>query len=139
MCVFIYESVVIVCVLNTHTQQTHTQRSAAPPAARGKAINNPPAQFPAHELAIENAPVQLVMTLGLDFSTAGTQFTCFTSTNVQILTRGELRAGSEGSDKRETFKRDVAHDLASASGKAPYTNSLRPYTPVALRPYALVA
>ena len=42
----------------------------------------------------KNAPVQLIMTLGLDFSIAG----------------------SEGSDKGDKFKRDVAEDLASASG-----------------------
>jgi hypothetical protein len=69
------------------------------------------------------------MTLGLDFSTAGTQFTCFTSTNVQILTREELRAGSEGSDKRETFKRDVADDLASASGLAPTNFRIKDISP----------
>jgi len=39
-------------------------------------------------------PVQLILTLGLDFSIAG----------------------SEGSDKGDKFKRDVAEDLASASG-----------------------
>ena len=44
--------------------------------------------------AAENAPVHLKMTLGLDFS----------------------MTGSEGSDKREKFKRDVAQDLSSASG-----------------------
>jgi hypothetical protein len=44
-------------------------------------------------------PVQLIFTLGLDFS----------------------MAGSEGSDKGEKFKRDVAEDLASASG-LPSTN-----------------
>jgi hypothetical protein len=48
----------------------------------------------AEKAAAENLPVQLIMTLGLDFS----------------------MAGSEGSDKREKFKRDVAQDLASASG-----------------------
>jgi len=46
--------------------------------------------------AVENLPVQLVMTLGLDFG----------------------MAGSEGSDTREKFKRDVAQDLATASGLA---------------------
>ncbi len=46
--------------------------------------------------AADNLPVQLVMTLGLDFG----------------------MAGSEGSDTREKFKRDVAQDLATASGLA---------------------
>ncbi len=48
----------------------------------------------AQKAAAENLPVQLIMTLALDFS----------------------MAGSEGLDKREKFKRDVAQDLASASG-----------------------
>jgi hypothetical protein len=46
-----------------------------------------------YDFAVENAPVHLRMTLGLDVSIAG----------------------SEGSDKREKFKRDVAQDLAAAS------------------------
>jgi len=48
----------------------------------------------AQKAAAENLPVQLIMTLALDFS----------------------MAGSEELDKREKFKRDVAQDLASASG-----------------------
>ena len=43
--------------------------------------------------AAENLPVHLIMTLGMDFS----------------------MAGSEGSEKREKFKRDVAQDLAAAT------------------------
>ncbi len=46
------------------------------------------------KVAAENAPVQLIMTLALDFS----------------------MTGSEPSDKLEKLKRDVAEDLASASG-----------------------
>jgi hypothetical protein len=42
-------------------------------------------------------PVQLILKLGLDFS----------------------MAGSEGSDKREEFKRDVVQDLSTASGLPP--------------------
>jgi hypothetical protein len=55
----------------------------------------------------ENAPVQLIMTLGLDFS----------------------MAGSEGSDKREKFKRDVAEDLASASGLPPANFRIKDVSP----------
>jgi hypothetical protein len=46
-----------------------------------------------YDMTVENAPVDLRMTLGLDFSIAG----------------------SEGSDTREKFKRDVTQDLAAAS------------------------
>jgi hypothetical protein len=46
-----------------------------------------------YDMAVENAPVHLRITLGLDFSIAG----------------------SEGSDTREKFKRDVAQDLAAAT------------------------
>jgi hypothetical protein len=68
-------------------------------------------------------PVQLILTMGLDLSMAGTQFTCFAGTKIQIMTRLESMTGSEVSDTREYFKRDVAKDLAGASGKAPYTSS----------------
>jgi hypothetical protein len=57
--------------------------------------------------AAQNAPVQLQMTLGLDFS----------------------MTGSEGSDKREKFKRDVAQDLASASGLPPANFRIRDVSP----------
>ena len=57
--------------------------------------------------AAENAPVQLIMTLGLDFS----------------------MAGSEGSDKREKFTRDVAQDLASASGLPPANFRIKDVSP----------
>jgi hypothetical protein len=57
--------------------------------------------------AAKNAPVQLKMTLGLDFS----------------------MTGSEGSDKREKFKRDVAQDLASASGLPPANFRIRDVSP----------
>jgi hypothetical protein len=55
----------------------------------------------------EDAPVQLIMTLGLDFS----------------------MAGIEGSDKRENFKRDVAEDLASASGLPPANFRIKDVSP----------
>jgi colicin import membrane protein len=57
--------------------------------------------------AADNAPVQLIMTLGLDFSIAG----------------------SEGSDKREKFTRDVAQDLASASGLPPANFRIKDVSP----------
>ena len=52
-------------------------------------------------------PVQLILTLGLDFSIAG----------------------SEGSDKEEKFKRDVAEDLASASGLPPTNFRIKDVSP----------
>jgi hypothetical protein len=52
-------------------------------------------------------PVHLSMTLGLDFSTAG----------------------SEGSDKREQVMRDVSEDLASASGLPPANFRIKDVSP----------
>ncbi len=52
-------------------------------------------------------PVELIMNLGLDFS----------------------MAGSEGSDKREEFKRDVAHDLSTASGLPPANFRIKNVSP----------
>ena len=70
----------------TRTASAKHCNAAAPP--------HPPQSVTPPAAAAENAPVQLIMTLALDFS----------------------MAGGEGSDKREKFKRDVAQDLASASG-----------------------
>jgi hypothetical protein len=56
---------------------------------------------------VKNAPVQEIMTLGLDFS----------------------MAGSEGSDKREKFKCDVAEDLASASDLPPANFMIKDVSP----------
>jgi len=70
----------------TRTASAEHCNAAAPP--------HPPRSVTPPAAAAENAPVQLIMTLALDFS----------------------MAGGEGSDKREKFKCDVAQDLAGASG-----------------------
>ncbi len=73
------------------------QRSAPPGVgwggsrSEGGLRNNTHLLVPMQDNESENAqvPVQLILTLGLDFSMAGTQFTCFTGTKVQIMTRLE--------------------------------------------------
>ena len=60
-----------------------------------------------HAVEEDGTPVRFLMTLDLDFSIAG----------------------SEGSGKREKFKREVACDLASASGLPPANFSIRNVSP----------
>jgi hypothetical protein len=85
-------------IMDFEKKETKKVQRSAPPGvgwggsrSEGGLRNNTHLLVPMQDNESENAqvPVQLILTLGLDFSMAGTQFTCFTGTKVQIMTRLE--------------------------------------------------